>query len=107
MSIAPEGSDERAASTGDLYGAGSYFASQACKTLQSCDDLPSEERPQCLRTQHTRPDGYDGIDFTRCHSRDRLRSTTAPLDSSACQFMPLLLVKLCLETLCERTIVLA
>ena len=54
MSIAPEGSDERTASTGDLYGAGSYFASQACKTLQSCDDLPSEERPQCLRTQHTR-----------------------------------------------------
>ena len=38
MSIAREGSDERAASTGDLYGAGSYFASQACKTLQSCDE---------------------------------------------------------------------
>ena len=36
------------------------------------------------------PDGYDGIDFTRCHSRDRLRSTTATLDSSACQFLPLL-----------------
>ena len=62
MSIAPEGSDERTASTGDLYGAGSYFASQACKTLQSCDDrpprfeadLPNEERSQCLRTQHTR-----------------------------------------------------
>ena len=82
MSIAREGSDERAASTGDLYGTGSYFASQACKTLQSCDDLPSEERPQCLRTQHTRPDGYDGIDFTRCHIRDRLRSTIATLDSS-------------------------
>jgi len=90
MSIAPEGSDERTASTGDLYGAGSYFASQACKTLQSCDDrpprfgadLPNEERSQCLRTQHTRPDGYDGIDFTRCHIRDRLRSTIATLDSS-------------------------
>ena len=40
MSIAREGSDERAASTGDLYGTGSYFASQACKTLQSCDDRP-------------------------------------------------------------------
>ena len=91
MSIAREGSDERAASTGDLYGTGSYFASQACKTLQSCDDrpprfevdLPNEERSQCLRTQYTRPDGYDGIDFTRCHIRDGLRSTIATLDSSS------------------------
>ena len=30
-------------------------------------------------------------DFTRCHVRDRLKSTTATLDSSACQFMPLFL----------------
>ena len=37
------------------------------------------------------PDGYDGFDFTRCHVRDRLKSTTATLDSSACQFMPLFL----------------
>ena len=71
---------ERAASRN---GPGRLFASQACKTLQSCDDLPSEERPQCLRTQHTRPDGYDGIDFTRCHIRDGLRSTIATLDSSS------------------------
>ena len=30
-------------------------------------------------------------DFTQCHVRDRLKSTTATLDSSACQFMPLFL----------------
>ena len=29
------------------------------------------------------PDGYDGIDFTRFHIRDRLRSTIATLDSSS------------------------